>query len=89
MGLQAHFANFIEEERAARGGTNQPRPIFVGTGKRAAAIAEQLAVDHFPRHGGAVERQEGSILARRREVQRAREQFLADAGFSGDEDGQA
>ena len=48
-------------------------------------MAEQLAVCEFARGGRAVVGQEGSGVARRPHVDRARDQFLASAAFAGDE----
>ena len=86
--LGAHLADFVEEQRPAGGGANDAEAFLVRAGEGTAPMAEQLAIDHVLRHGGAVEGQEGAVLARGSQMQRPREQLLADAGLAGNEDGE-
>ena len=58
----------------------------VGAGEGALAVAEQLALEHVARDGGAVEGQERPVGAVRGAVDGAREHFLAGAGLAGEED---
>ena len=48
-------------------------------------MAEQLALQQLGRNGGGVERDERLLRAWRFAVQRMRHQFLAGAGFAGDQ----
>ena len=54
-------------------------------GERSAHVAEELALEQRFDDRGAVHRDETSILARPKTMERFRDQFLAGAGFSGDE----
>src|SRR6185369_6985131 len=49
-------------------------------------MAKQHALDEFGRHGRAVERNELAFRSPAEAMNRARDQFLAGSGFSGDED---
>ncbi len=59
--------------------------IGARVGEGAALVAEQLALEQRVGDGGAVDRDEGALGARRVEVQRARHQLLAGARLAGDE----
>ena len=43
-------ADFVEEQRAALGGADDAGKRVDGAGERAAAVAEQLALDEVARH---------------------------------------
>jgi hypothetical protein len=80
---QRQVADLVEEQRAALGIDEQPvaaRPAALG---RALRVAEQLVLDVFRRHGGAVHRHEGPAAARAVAVQGERGEFLAGARFAG------
>ena len=75
LGLQlgADLGDLVEEEGAAGGGADDALEGVVGAGERPLAVAEQLALEHLARHGGAVERDERLGGARpRRDGWRAR-----------------
>ena len=63
--------------------------VAFGAGERAAAMAEQLAFEQILRDGGAVERNEGFAAAVRMAMDRARDNLLAGAAFSGEHDARA
>ena len=65
---------------------NDARVVAVGAGERAAAVAEQLALEHVARHGGAVEGDERFRGAVGGAVDGAGENLLAGAALAGDED---
>ncbi len=64
----------------------EPWVIGDGTGKRAAAVAEELALDEIVRQRGAVDRHERSPRASAVGVNGARDQLLAGPGLSDDQD---
>jgi hypothetical protein len=79
------LGDLVEEERAAVGAPDQALALLVGAGERAAAMAEQLALDEVAREGAAVDRDECAAAAGG-VVDRARDQLLAGAGLAADED---
>ena len=71
--VEAELADFVEEQRAAAGGADDAGVVAVGAGEGAAAVAEELALEHVARHGGAVEGDERLVArGRRRCESRAR-----------------
>ena len=54
----AHLADLVEEQGAAGGGADDAREVVGGAGEGAAAVAEQLRVEHVLRRRGAVEGEE-------------------------------
>ena len=57
-----------------------------GAGERALLVTEQNGFDQVLRNGAAIDGDEGLSRAVRRALDRARDQFLADAGFAFDQD---
>ena len=90
LGLQVelHVADLVEEERAAVGGADDAAEGGLGAGEGAAAIPEQLALEHVVWHCCAVDRHERLVGAIRGAMDESSEHFLAGAGFAGQEDGQ-
>ena len=84
--LEAELADLVEEQRAVPGGTNHARVVAIGAGERAAAMAEQLALEHLPRDRRAVERHERLVGADRIAMDGAGQDLLAGAAFAGNED---
>ena len=78
-GLQVlrHVADLVQEQRAALGLFETAAPQLLGTGERAALMAEQLRLEQIARNGGGVQRHEGLAGARAVVVQRPCHQFLA------------
>ena len=60
---------------------------FDGAGEGAFFVTEEFTFDERFGHGRAVEGDEGAVGARGKRVKGAGDQFLAGAGFAGDEDG--
>ena len=83
--LQAHVADFVEEQRAAVGLLELAFLVGGRAGKRALAMAEQFALDQVFGNGGAVDLDEHGVLAQALRVDGARRQFLAGAGFAVDQ----
>jgi hypothetical protein len=83
---QRKLGHFVEEQGAAVGGLEQARLVGMRAGEAALPVAEELAFHQFGRDRAAVDRNEGATRARALLVDRARGEFLADAGFAGDVD---
>ena len=49
LDVEAGVADFVEEERAAGGGADDALEVLDGAGEGAAAVAEQLRVQHVAR----------------------------------------
>jgi hypothetical protein len=83
-----HFGDLVEKQRAAVSGDEQAG-LADGAGESASFVAEQFVGQQFFVEGAAVHRQEGAVRvacpAAVVLVQGAREQFLAGAGFAGDQ----
>ena len=80
-----HVAHFIEQERAAVGGLENP---FLRAGRarnRAFLVPEQLRLQQILRHGAAVDAGERLVSARARLVDGAREDLLAGPALAGDQ----
>ena len=80
-----HLAQFVEEQRAAIGTRRSTLLVGSGTGEGALDVAEDHAFQQVPRDRTAIQRHEGLRLARAQPMQRFCRQFLAGAGFAGDE----
>ena len=83
---RAHRAHFVEEERALVRLLEPSLPVADGAGERAAHVAEELRFEQRLGNRAAVERDEAMHAARAVLVNRARDHFLAAAGFARDED---
>ena len=89
LGLQGErqFADLVEQQRALVGGAEQPLARLGRAGEGTLAVAEQQRFEHRFGHGGAIDRHEGTLAARREAVDEAREHFLAGAGRAFEQDG--
>ena len=89
FGLQRgrHFANLIEEERAAIGSGGGAGLIGNGAGETAFQMPENLGFQQIMRDRATVQRDERPARARRLGMQRDGGQFFAGAAFAGDENG--
>ena len=88
LGLQtrAHLADAVEKQRAASSQLQQAKLAFRARAfEGAGAVAEQLGLGHGLRQAGAVECHERRLPARAGQVTGARQQFLAGAGFTLDQ----
>src|SRR5439155_46992 len=54
--IEAELADLVEEQRSIPGASDDAWVVAVGSGKRAAAVAEQLAFEHLAGDGATVER---------------------------------
>ena len=86
LGLEAHVADFVEEERSAVGAFEGAALLGWAAGLRAVTIAEEFGFDVVFGNGGAVELDEDAIAAQAFRVDGARDELLAGAGFAIDED---
>ena len=82
-----HFADFVEEEGAAVALFEAADALLHGTGERAFLVAEEFGFEQAFGDGGAVDGDEIFGGAVGELVDGAGDDFLAAAGFAGDEDG--
>ena len=82
--VEAELADFVEEERPVSGAPDQAGVVAVGARERTAAMAEQLAFEHFARHRGAVEGDERLLRAGRKAMDGACKDFLTGAALAGE-----
>jgi hypothetical protein len=87
LGVDGHFGDFVQEQRAAFGLLEEAFAIHVGAGEGAFDGAEELAFDQFAGQGGAVDLDERAFAAGAEVVDEVGDDFLAGAAFAGDEDG--
>ena len=80
-----HVADLIQEQRAFLGLFETATAHRGCTGKRAALMAEQFALQQILRDRRRIDRDEGIRRARAMPVQRPRDQLLAGARFAVDE----
>ena len=87
LGLRGrgHFADFIEQQRAAVGQFEAADAAFGSAGEGAFLVAENFALHQRFGNRRAIDGDEGTIGARRKHVNRARDHFFAGAGFAGDQ----
>src|SRR4051794_38832242 len=79
------LADFIEENRAAIRLFEAPDPPFVRTGKRAALVPEQLALQQLGRERRAMHRYKFALAPPAQIMDRLRGQLLARAAFAFDQ----
>ena len=84
---RVEVGDFVHEQGAALGGANHAGERVDRAGERAAAVAEELAFDEVFGQRGAIERDERPAADQAVGVNQPRDDFLAGAGFPGDEDG--
>ena len=85
--VEREVAHLVQEQGAARGGLEPPRPVAGRAGERAAHVAEQLALQELAGEGGGVHRHERSAPARRLRVDDPGGHLLAGPALAGDEHG--
>ncbi len=86
LDVERGLPDFVEEQRAAGGGTDDAGEVVGRAGERAAAVTEQLRVEHVLGHGAAVEGLEDRLGAVGVGVNEAGEHLLARARFAGEQD---
>ncbi|MNS71991.1 hypothetical protein D3C72_1053870 [compost metagenome] len=84
--LQRQLGHFIQEQRAAVRGLEQPRLVGMGAGEAALAVAEELALHQLGGDGATVDRHERPGRACTLCVDGACDQFLAHPGLAQDVD---
>ena len=82
---QAHFADFVEEQRAPVRELELPPLVAVGAGEAALHVSEELRLQQRLGEAGAVHRHERRQLACRTTVDIACDQILADAALARDQ----
>src|SRR5262249_52030115 len=83
---ERHLGGLVEEHRAAMRGLEEAVLSLRGPGEGAALVAEQLGLEQRLRERRAVEAQERTRTPRGARVDRLRDDLLARAGLSEDED---
>ena len=83
---RAHLADFVEEDGAVRRHLEQAGLVAVRAGEAAAHVAEELGLEQRVGQAGAVERDQRAGGARAALMNQPGDDFLADAGFTGDQD---
>ena len=84
--LQAHLADFVEEQRSAMRRLEPADLVAIGAGETATSVPEQLGFEQAVGDCRAVDGDERAGRARGVGVDVARDDVLADAAFAGDED---
>src|SRR5262249_13611989 len=84
--LERELADFVEEDRPPVGRFESAHAITVGTGKRAAHVAEELALDEVRADRTAVDDDERLVGARAPLHDLRRHELLARAALALDED---
>ena len=80
---QRQFANFIQKQNTAMGGTNIPgAALFAATGKGTADITEQFGFQQVGGQGTAVHRHQRAVGPLAGPVQAAHQMILAGTGFA-------
>ena len=82
---QAHFADFVHENRAAVGRFQPAALVAIGAREAAPDVSEQLGLEQGIGHAGAVDADQRRVTPRAALVNDARDDFLADAAFAGDQ----
>ena len=80
--VQRQIRDFIEKQRAAFRGLDQPLLVAHRAGEAAALVTEELAFHEFGGNRAAIDRHERAVAARAGFMNEFRHQFLAGAGFA-------
>ena len=84
--LEAHVADFVEEDRALVGLLELADLPIGGAGERALLVTEQFGFDQLVGNGGAIDLHELAVAPQALAMDRARHQLLADAALAPDQD---
>src|SRR5215813_4308599 len=84
--LGRQLSDLVQKERAAVSLLEPPFATRHGAGESAALVTEQFRSQQGVRNGGAVEFDQRPARARRKAMNRARDQFLARPGLASDQD---
>ena len=85
LGFRSQIPHFVEQQRTGVGHLEPADPASGGSGKRAALVAEHLALDQVARDRRAVDAHEWAITPRTRFVDRRRHELLAGPRLTADE----
>src|SRR5260370_16965431 len=85
--VQRHVSNFVEKESATIRQRESADMRIDSAGKGSPFVSEKLAFEKAGRHGRAVYLYQIFVSARAELKDRARDDFLAGAGLSGNQDG--
>src|SRR5205814_5496288 len=88
LNVEWQVSNLVEKQRAADCGPQDAGLVRDRAGKRAAAVAEQLAVRQLARRARAVVRQKHAGAPQRSGVNGARDEICARASLARGEDGE-
>jgi hypothetical protein len=81
------LADLVQEQGAAVGLLEQADAVLEGAGEGAPLVAEQFRLQQVVRQGAAVLHHEGLVGAAAGVVDGPGQEFLAGAGFAGEQDG--
>ena len=82
---QRHLADFVEEDRAHVGSFELSWLVAIGAGEAALHVTEQLGLEQCLGQASAVDRREDMAGSRAARMDRARDDFLADAALARDQ----
>ena len=82
---QRHLADFVEEDRPVVGHLELAGLVAIGAGEAALDVAEQFRFEQRFGKAGAIDGTKGRLRARAAALNRAGDDFLADAALTGDE----
>ena len=85
MQVEGHVADFIEKQGAALGLFKTSAPLRLGPCERAALVTKEFGFQQIFGNGRRVDGDERALRNGRMLVQRPRHEFLARAGFTGDQ----
>jgi hypothetical protein len=83
--VDRQLADLVEEEGAARGAFDATGLLLQRAGERAPFVAEEFAREEFSGEQAAIDGDERAVATWRAAVNGPGDQFLARAGFTGDE----
>ena len=86
--VEAHLTDLVEEERSALVGADDSGKVVDGAGECAAAVPEEVALEHVAGNGGTDEHGEWLLRARRRFVHFACDDLFAGASLTSDQNGE-
>ena len=86
LGLEAHVADLVQEERSAVGQEELALLVLDGVGRVALEVAEELAFDQLVGEGGAVDLDEALVAAPALLMDEAGDELLARPVLAGEED---
>ena len=83
--FERDFADLVQKQRAAIGEFEAAEPVAQRAGECASGMSEKFALEQFARYRRAIDPDQRAMAALAGLVDGARDQFLAGAGFAGDQ----